>query len=109
MAEQGKFADMSASNGECSSLTYAAAGVDLDEAGRLVGRIREIAGTAGQPEVLSGVGPFAGLFRLGTYREPVLVSSTDSVGTKVKFAALPEALVVGEVAPQEGDSRVAVE
>ena len=81
---------MSASNGERSSLTYAAAGVDLDAAGSLVDRIREIAGKAGRPEVLAGVGPFAGLFRLGTYREPVLVSSTDSVGTKVKFAALLE-------------------
>jgi len=68
--------------------TYAAAGVDIDAAERLVGRIKELVRTAGRPEVLAGVGPFAGLFRLGQYREPVLVSSTDSVGTKVKLAAL---------------------
>jgi phosphoribosylformylglycinamidine cyclo-ligase len=68
--------------------TYAAAGVDIDAADRLVGRIKELVRTAGRPEVLAGVGPFAGLFRLGQYREPVLVSSTDSVGTKVKLAAL---------------------
>lgn len=38
--------------------------------------------------MLADVGPFAGLFKLGSYREPVLVASTDSVGTKVKLAAL---------------------
>lgn len=68
--------------------TYAAAGVDLDARERLVGRVKELVRTAGRPEVLAGVGPFAGLFRLGRYREPVLVASTDSVGTKVKLAAL---------------------
>jgi phosphoribosylformylglycinamidine cyclo-ligase len=69
-------------------VTYAAAGVDIDAADRLVGRIKELVRTAGRPEVLAGVGPFAGLFRLGQYREPVLAASTDSVGTKVKLAAL---------------------
>jgi phosphoribosylformylglycinamidine cyclo-ligase len=68
--------------------TYAAAGVDIDAADRLVGRIKDLVRGAGRPEVLAGVGPFAGLFRLGRYQEPVLVSSTDSVGTKVKLAAL---------------------
>jgi len=67
---------------------YAAAGVDIDAAERLVSRIAELARTARRPEVLADVGPFAGLFRLGSYREPVLVASTDSVGTKVKLAAL---------------------
>ena len=38
--------------------------------------------------MLADVGPFAGLFKLGSYREPVLVASTDSVGTKVKLAGL---------------------
>ena len=68
--------------------TYAAAGVDIEAADRVVGRIKELVRGAGRPEVLAGVGPFAGLFRLGRYQEPVLVSSTDSVGTKVKLAAL---------------------
>ncbi len=68
--------------------TYAAAGVDLDARERLVGRVKELVRTADRPEVLAGVGPFAGLFRLGRYHEPVLVASTDSVGTKVKLAAL---------------------
>jgi phosphoribosylformylglycinamidine cyclo-ligase len=75
--------------------TYAAAGVDIDAAERLVGRIKELVRSAGRPEVLAGVGPFAGLFRLGLptgqagqYREPVLVASADGVGTKLKVAAL---------------------
>jgi phosphoribosylformylglycinamidine cyclo-ligase len=70
--------------------SYAAAGVDIDAADRLVGRFAELARSARRPEVLADVGPFAGLFRLGQYREPVLVASTDSVGTKVKLAALME-------------------
>ena len=68
--------------------TYAAAGVDIGAAERLVGRIKEMVRSAGRPEVLAGVGPFAGLFRLGQYREPVLVASADGVGTKLKLAAL---------------------
>ena len=68
--------------------TYLAAGVDIGAAERLVGRIKELVRSAGRPEVLAGVGPFAGLFRLGQYREPVLVTSADGVGTKLKVAAL---------------------
>jgi phosphoribosylformylglycinamidine cyclo-ligase len=70
------------------SLTYAGAGVDDEAARRFVERIRPIAKSTHRPEVLAGIGPFAGMFRLGSYREPVLVSSTDSVGTKVKIGAL---------------------
>ncbi len=70
-------------------MTYAAAGVDLDERQRTVARYREVAGAAGRPEVLGGIGPFAGLFALGNkYRDPVIVSSTDGVGTKTKIAGL---------------------
>ena len=68
--------------------SYAAAGVDIDAAEKLVSRFAELAKSARRPEVLADVGPFAGLFKLGAYREPVLVASTDSVGTKVKLAAL---------------------
>jgi phosphoribosylformylglycinamidine cyclo-ligase len=67
---------------------YAKAGVDIDAADALVKRFADLAKSARRPEVLADVGPFAGLFRLGSYREPVLVASTDSVGTKVKLAAL---------------------
>ena len=67
---------------------YAAAGVDIDAAEGLVARIADLARATRRPEVLADVGPFSGLFRLGSYRDPVLVASTDSVGTKVKLAAL---------------------
>lgn len=67
---------------------YAAAGVDVDAAEALVTRFADLAKAARRPEVLADVGPFAGLFRLGSYRDPVLATSTDSVGTKVKLAAL---------------------
>jgi phosphoribosylformylglycinamidine cyclo-ligase len=67
---------------------YAEAGVDVDAAEKLVGRFAELARSARRPEVLADIGPFAGLFKMGTYREPVLVASTDSVGTKVKIAGL---------------------
>jgi phosphoribosylformylglycinamidine cyclo-ligase len=70
-------------------LTYAASGVDDEAARRFVERIAPIARSTHRPEVLAGVGPFAALFKLtGAYREPVLVASTDGVGTKVKIAAL---------------------
>jgi phosphoribosylformylglycinamidine cyclo-ligase len=73
---------------EPSSLTYAAAGVDIDARRRFIQRIAPLARATHRPEVLAGVGPFGGLFQLANYREPVLVSSTDSVGTKVRIAAL---------------------
>jgi phosphoribosylformylglycinamidine cyclo-ligase len=68
--------------------TYLDAGVDLDASEEIVRRIGPIAKATHGPEVLSGVGPFGGMYKLAGYTEPVLVSSTDSVGTKVKIAAL---------------------
>lgn len=68
------------------SLRYADAGVDIDAADATVLRYRDIARRATRPEVMGGVGPFAGLFRLGSYRDPVIVSSADGVGTKLKIA-----------------------
>ena len=70
-------------------LRYADAGVDVSAAEASMPRLRAIAERASRPEVLGGVGAFAGLFRLDTerYRDPVLVSSTDSVGTKLLLAA----------------------
>ena len=70
-------------------LRYADAGVDVAAADATVERYREAAEGATRPEVLGGVGPFAGLFHLdqSRYRDPVLVSSADGVGTKLLVAA----------------------
>jgi phosphoribosylformylglycinamidine cyclo-ligase len=67
-------------------LNYADSGVDIDAAEATVLRYRAIAARTMRPEVLSGIGPFAGLWKLGSYREPVIVSSADGVGTKLKIA-----------------------
>jgi phosphoribosylformylglycinamidine cyclo-ligase len=68
-------------------LTYAAAGVDIEAGDRLVDRIAPHAARTRRPEMLSGVGGFAALSRLPAgYREPVLVTTTDGVGTKLKLA-----------------------
>ena len=66
--------------------TYAKAGVDIDVAARVKELIGKHARSTLRPEVLSGVGCFGGLFEFKGYREPVLVSSNDQVGTKTKIA-----------------------
>ena len=67
--------------------TYKDAGVDIEAGDALVDRIKPHAARTRRPEVLSGVGGFGGLFSLPRgYREPVLVSGTDGVGTKLKLA-----------------------
>lgn len=68
--------------------TYKSAGVDIDAGDALVERIKPHAARTRRPEVLSGVGGFGGLFALppNKYKEPVLVSGTDGVGTKLKIA-----------------------
>lgn len=74
------------------SLTYKEAGVDIDKQNLLIKSIKSIIKTTHGPEVLGGIGGFAGLFRLDTsnYKEPVLVSSTDGVGTKIKIALMAD-------------------
>ena len=68
-------------------LTYRDAGVDIDAGDSLVERIRPHVRTTRRPEVLADVGGFAGLCRLPMgVRDPVLVSGTDGVGTKLKLA-----------------------
>ena len=69
-------------------LSYRDAGVDIDAGNRLVERIKPIARRTGRPGVLGGLGGFGALFELpaGRYREPVLVSGTDGVGTKLRLA-----------------------
>ena len=68
--------------------TYKKAGVDISAAARLVRRLAPIALKTARPGFLAGVGGFSGLFDLNSrkYRHPVLVSSTDGVGTKLKIA-----------------------
>jgi phosphoribosylformylglycinamidine cyclo-ligase len=68
--------------------SYKDAGVDIDAGDALVERIKPLATLTRRPEVLSGVGGFGGMFAIppGKYREPVLVSGTDGVGTKLKIA-----------------------
>ncbi len=69
------------------SLSYRDAGVDIDAGDALVDRIKPLAKRTLRPEVLGGIGGFGALFELtGKYREPVLVSGTDGVGTKLKLA-----------------------
>ena len=67
--------------------TYEAAGVSLDAMDGLKDRIKAFASLTHGPEVLDGGGGFAGLFALGKYDDPVMVASTDGVGTKLKIAA----------------------
>ena len=70
-----------------SPLTYRDAGVDIDAGNELVERIKPLVKRSFRPEVMGGLGGFGALFNLaGKYREPVLVSGTDGVGTKLKLA-----------------------
>ena len=69
-------------------VTYRKAGVNIDAADRFIGLIKPLVRTTGRPEVLGGIGGFSGLFRprLARMKKPVLVSSTDGVGTKLLIA-----------------------
>jgi len=70
-----------------NALSYRDAGVDIDAGDRLVENIKPYAKRTMRPEVLSGIGGFGGLVEISKkYREPVLVSGTDGVGTKLKLA-----------------------
>ena len=71
-----------------TSLTYRDAGVDIDSGNLLVERIKPIVARTKRPEMLTGIGGFGSLFEipLERYKNPVLVSGTDGVGTKLKLA-----------------------
>lgn len=71
-------------------VTYRQAGVDIDAANTALLRIRELVRATQTPEVLADIGAFGGMFQLdlSRYRQPVLVSSIDGVGTKLKVAFL---------------------
>jgi phosphoribosylformylglycinamidine cyclo-ligase len=68
--------------------TYRKAGVDIDEADRFIARIKPMVKSTGRPEVMGTIGGFSGLFapKLKGMKKPVLVSSTDGVGTKLLVA-----------------------
>ncbi|MEJ7600492.1 MAG: phosphoribosylformylglycinamidine cyclo-ligase [Kofleriaceae bacterium] len=69
------------------AITYKDAGVDIDAGNALVDRIKPLAKSTLRPEVLGGIGGFAALCRIPKgYEEPILVSGTDGVGTKLKTA-----------------------
>ncbi len=69
-------------------LTYADSGVDIDAGNRLVDRIKPLAKATARSGVMGSIGGFGGLFDLKDtkYTDPVLVSATDGVGTKLKIA-----------------------
>ena len=73
-----------------SMTTYRDAGVDIDAGDQFVDRIKPLVRSTFRPEVLGDLGGFGGLFRLQAmkYEDPVLVSGTDGVGTKLKIAFL---------------------
>lgn len=70
------------------TITYKDAGVDIDEGNETVKRIKPLAKATFRPEVLSDIGHFSAFFSLNNskYKEPILVSSTDGVGTKLALA-----------------------
>jgi phosphoribosylformylglycinamidine cyclo-ligase len=70
------------------SLSYRDAGVDIDEGDRFVQAIKPLAKTTMRPGVVAGIGGFGGVFDLKQtgYKDPLLVASTDGVGTKLKVA-----------------------
>lgn len=73
---------------ERNSLTYRDAGVDIDAGNALVERIKPAAAATGRPGAIGGIGGFGALFDLKAagFRDPILVATTDGVGTKLKIA-----------------------
>lgn len=77
---------------EKKQLTYADAGVDIDAGNKAVELMKDSVRATYRPEVIGDLGGFGGLFALnsGKYKEPVLVSGTDGVGTKLKLAFMAD-------------------
>lgn len=69
---------------------YAKAGVDIKAADKAKELVKRLARSTSRPEVLTDIGLFGGMFQLTGYTEPVLVSSVDGVGTKLKIASYLE-------------------
>ena len=75
------------SNTNTPSISYKDAGVDIDAGNALVEKIKGVAKRTARPEVMGGLGGFGALCEIPEgYRQPVLVSGTDGVGTKLKLA-----------------------
>ncbi|HOW99179.1 MAG TPA: phosphoribosylformylglycinamidine cyclo-ligase, partial [Deltaproteobacteria bacterium] len=74
------------------SLTYKEAGVDIDKQNLFIKGIKSVIKSTYGPEVLGGIGGFAGRYKLdvGSFKDPILVSSTDGVGTKLKIAFMAD-------------------
>ncbi|HEY1093086.1 MAG TPA: AIR synthase related protein, partial [Glycomyces sp.] len=70
------------------TISYQSAGVDIDAGDRAVDALKPLIKKTVRPEVVGGIGGFAGLFALDTekYKKPLLASSTDGVGTKLVIA-----------------------
>ena len=78
---------MSANNSDKTSISYRDAGVDIEAGDALVEQIKPFAKRTMRPEVLGGIGGFGSLFAVPKkFNEPILVSGTDGVGTKLKLA-----------------------
>ena len=71
-----------------TGLTYEQAGVNLESSQDVKRRIRDIVTPTHGPEVLAGVGAFGAMYSFAGYEDPVLVASTDPVGTKLKLAVM---------------------
>ncbi len=73
-------------------VTYKKAGVDIDKQNRFIDTIKPIIRSTFRPEVIGEVGGFASLFRFDStnYKDPILISSTDGVGTKLKIAFMAD-------------------
>jgi phosphoribosylformylglycinamidine cyclo-ligase len=73
-------------------ITYKNSGVDIDAGNRFVNMIKPLVKATSRPEVMADIGGFGGLFSLNTdkYKNPVLVSGTDGVGTKLKIAFMAD-------------------
>ena len=68
--------------------TYQSAGVNLDASEQVKNQIKELAANTYGPDVLGGVGGFGAMYKIAGYNQPVLVSSTDPVGTKLMVAGM---------------------
>ena len=79
---------MTQDNGSTSGLTYADAGVDIDAGDSLINMIKPMAKATARAGVMGGLGGFGGAFDLKAagYKDPVLISGTDGVGTKLRIA-----------------------